>query len=220
MAAAIDALVSAMDEAIRALAEGLSFLGQMRWAAAIVLGTVFLRLAMTPLTFRQMRDARRIERMRPELERLRRRYGRDRRRLAEGTAELYRRNGLHPLGVHLAAVAQAPPMIVVYAAIRRIVRAAATGELGVRSLPFLVAGNLANPASASPAGLLLLCAMAVLNWLYAQRTSASAPLAQRRVATVVQLGFVALAASMPAAVVLFWVTQTAVLLAQQTLVRS
>jgi YidC/Oxa1 family membrane protein insertase len=87
--------------------------------------TLLARLAIFPLTLRLARGAAAhqavMRRVQPELESLRRQYAGDPRRLAQETQRLLARHGtsLIPLAGCLGALAQAPILLGLFAAVRR-----------------------------------------------------------------------------------------------------
>ena len=93
--------------------------------AGIVCVSLLIRLAMLPLTLKLARRslAHRLlmERLRPELERLRKRYGRRPERLAEKTQRLFARHGASPVDGSglLGGLAQAPIFLALFSAVRR-----------------------------------------------------------------------------------------------------
>ena len=77
------------------------------WALAVLCLVISVRSLLVPLAVRQMRSARRVQRLAPRLAHLREHHGDDRRVLAEKTQELYREQDVNPrasLGPALAAI--------------------------------------------------------------------------------------------------------------------
>src|SRR5688572_25166146 len=79
------------------LAEICAPFGAGRYAVAIVLMTLVVKLVLLPLTVKRLCGARELARLQPELTRLRKKYQNDRHRLATEQQELFRREGVHPL---------------------------------------------------------------------------------------------------------------------------
>lgn len=108
----------------------------------IVVVTLLVRMAMLPLTLRlaKLSAAQReaMARLRPELDRVRRKWKSQPERLAREMQRVYRREGLSPLPVKgcLGTLLQTPVLFALFAAVRRCV--AAGGR-------FLWIGNLAKP---------------------------------------------------------------------------
>ena len=95
--------------------------------AGIVCLSLLVRLAMLPLTLylarRSLAHRQLVERLRPAVERLRKRYRRRPERLVEETHKLFARHGARPIdgaGL-LGGLAQAPIFLAVFSAVRRSV---------------------------------------------------------------------------------------------------
>ena len=92
---------------------------------AVILVSLAIRLALLPITLRLARRARanqrRLQELKPELERIHRRYAQDPRRLWRATAALYQKRGVKPVDGRglLGGLAQAPVFIALYSALRR-----------------------------------------------------------------------------------------------------
>ena len=78
------------------------------WGWAIVGLTVVVRLAILPLTFKQVRSMQAMQRLQPEMKKLQQRYKDDRQRMNEELMKLYRENQVNPLGSCLPLLLQLP----------------------------------------------------------------------------------------------------------------
>jgi YidC/Oxa1 family membrane protein insertase len=94
-----------------------SWLGNSTIAAIAVL-TLLINLAMLPLTLTQQRSARRMQEIQPEFEKLKKKHGNDRERLAQEQMKLYREKGINPMGGCLPLLIQMPIWFGLLAAIR------------------------------------------------------------------------------------------------------
>lgn len=92
---------------------------------AVILVSFAIRLALLPLTLRLARRARehqrRLAELKPELDRVQRRYANDPAGLWRETARVYRNRGVSPMDSRgmLGGLAQAPLFIALYSALRR-----------------------------------------------------------------------------------------------------
>ena len=92
---------------------------------AVILVSFAIRLALLPLTLRLARRGREHQRrlldLKPELERIQRRYANDPARLWRETAAVYRKHDVSPFDVRgmFGGLAQAPVFIALYSALRR-----------------------------------------------------------------------------------------------------
>ncbi len=102
---------------------------------AIVALTATVLVALFPLTLAQMRASTEMQRLQPELRRLRDRHKNDRQRLQQETVALYQRSGVNPARGCLPMLVQLPVMIVMYRVIRGLTyHDPATGGLAPRYL--------------------------------------------------------------------------------------
>lgn len=110
---------------LRALIFGIAHVCNGSVGVAVILVSFAIRLALLPLTIRLARRARehqrRLRELRPELERMQRRYAKDPAAMLRETQAFYRRRNVKqvdPAGF-LGALAQAPLFMALYAALRR-----------------------------------------------------------------------------------------------------
>src|SRR3954449_4968864 len=68
------------------------------WGLAIIGLTITIRLAILPLTFKQVRSMQEMQRFSPEMKRIRERYKDDKTRQNEELMKLYKEHGFNPLG--------------------------------------------------------------------------------------------------------------------------
>jgi YidC/Oxa1 family membrane protein insertase len=96
------------------------YLGQQTIVAIAAL-TVLIRLLILPLTLSQQRSAQKMQKLQPEIEKLREKYGDDQETLAQEQMKLWRKAGVNPAGGCLPLLIQLPIMIALYRAIIFIV---------------------------------------------------------------------------------------------------
>jgi YidC/Oxa1 family membrane protein insertase len=132
------AAVSAAHSAIEGLASlSAPLAGGLSVALAIVLFTLLVRLAISPLTYLQIRSGRRRESLAPELAGLREKHADDPSRLAAETLALHRTHGISPFAGLLPGLIQWPFFMVMY----RVAYQAPAGALfGVPLSAHLAAG--------------------------------------------------------------------------------
>jgi len=93
-----------------------NFLGHQTVAAIAVL-TILIRLLILPLTLGQQRSARKMQELQPEVEKLKKKYGKDKERLSQEQMKLWKEAGINPAGGCLPMLIQLPIMIGLYQAI-------------------------------------------------------------------------------------------------------
>jgi YidC/Oxa1 family membrane protein insertase len=88
------------------------------YGVAIAGLTVTVLLALLPLTLRQARSTSEMQRLQPELRRLREEHKGDRQQLNQEMVALYQRHGVNPAGGCLPSMVQLPVVLVMYRVVR------------------------------------------------------------------------------------------------------
>ncbi len=177
---------------------------------AVILMTLLVRLALLPLTWTIARRAEdrhaTLQRLKPALEQLKKRFGEDQRRYAQEMAKLYKHEGLRLMDgtSFFGALVQLPVFLGIYQALRAIKDAGR----------FLWVNDLARPdlwlAVAAGAATMALMAM-----------NADLPEHMRLMLVVVPAIFTIIAAlKVSAALSLYWATTNAFSGAQAIVLRS
>ncbi|MCX8018988.1 MAG: membrane protein insertase YidC [Chitinophagaceae bacterium] len=81
---------------------------------AIVLLTFFIRLLISPLTYSSYLSGAKMKALRPELDKLREKYGEDRQAMSIEQMKLFREAGVNPLGGCIPALLQIPIFFALY----------------------------------------------------------------------------------------------------------
>lgn len=84
---------------------------------AIVGLTIVVRLLTFPLTQRQIRSMKAMQNLQPEIQKLQKKYAKDREKLSAATMELYREHGVNPMMGCLPLLIQMPIWIGLYQSI-------------------------------------------------------------------------------------------------------
>jgi YidC/Oxa1 family membrane protein insertase len=84
------------------------------WGTAIILLTVIIKLIFYPLSEASYRSMARMRVMAPKMQRLKEQYGDDRQRMQQAMMELYKTEKINPLGGCLPIVVQIPVFIALY----------------------------------------------------------------------------------------------------------
>ena len=98
------------------------------FGVGIIVLTVLVRAATTPLTLRQMKSMERMRALQPKLQELKDKYPDDRQKQSEEMMALYRREGVNPLGGCLPMALQLPVFIGLYYSLR--------SSIDLRQAPF------------------------------------------------------------------------------------
>jgi len=89
-----------------------SFVGNWGWS--IILLTVLIKLLFYPLSATSYRSMANMRRVAPKLQALREQYGDDRQKMSQGMMELYKKEKINPLGGCLPILVQMPVFIALY----------------------------------------------------------------------------------------------------------
>ena len=108
------------------------------YGLAIILFTLMIKLITLPLTLQQIRSSKAAQELQPELQKLQKRYGKDKEKLAQKQMELYRKAGVNPFGGCLTMLVQLPIWIGLYQALYRIAqeKLLTGGFLWIKDLAF------------------------------------------------------------------------------------
>ena len=88
------------------------------WWLSIVMLTIIVRTLLFPITYRQVKSMRRMQELKPEMDRIRTEYKDDVQKQREEMAKLYQERKVNPLGGCLPLVIQLPIFLVLYYTIR------------------------------------------------------------------------------------------------------
>jgi len=98
---------------------------------AIIALTVIIRLALWPLTVRQLKSTKALQEMQPKIQELQKKYGKNQQKLQQEMMKLYKEAGVNPLGCIWPMLIQFPIWIALYQA---IIKALATTPDNLLSL--------------------------------------------------------------------------------------
>jgi YidC/Oxa1 family membrane protein insertase len=146
-------------------------LGGLAAVAAIVVFTMAIRLALTPLSFRALRGQAAMTRLAPQIQELRKRYGRQPERLQRELTALYAREGTSLLAGFMPLLAQWPVFSVLYLLFRSPAVAGGANSLLSRDLFGVPLGAHWLSGGAATVGLhaavfpVVLAILAVICWL-------------------------------------------------------
>src|SRR5918999_3953495 len=84
------------------------------YGIAIILLTIAVRLLLLPLSIKQTRSQREMQRIMPEVKAIQKKHKGDRQKINEATMALYKEHGVNPLGGCLPLLMQFPVLIALY----------------------------------------------------------------------------------------------------------
>src|ERR671932_1530516 len=84
----------------------------------IILFTILTRIALLPLTIKQLQSSKKMQELQPLIQELRRKYGKDQQKFTQEMTKLYREHKANPAGSCLPMVIQLPIFLGVYRAVQ------------------------------------------------------------------------------------------------------
>ena len=135
------------------IAEILEILYRHIWDSygmTIILLTILIRVAVSPLTVRSTRSMLELRKVQPHVRKLQAQYKHDRPRLNQELQELYREHSINPLGGCLPLLIQMPIFLVMYQVIRGLTRRASDVGFALgKGLGLVSGGNTQELVSSS-----------------------------------------------------------------------
>lgn len=176
------------------------------WGWAIVLLTIIIKLIFYKLSETQYRAMARMRKFAPRLQQIKEQYGDDRAKLQEKMMDLYKKEGFNPLGGCWPLLVQTPVFIALYWVLR------ASVELRFADWILWI-----DDLSAPDPYYILPCLLGVIMFIQ-QRLSASSmtmePM-QQRMMQIMPIGMAVFFAFFPVGLVLYYVTNSLLSIAQQ-----
>ena len=185
----------------------------------ILLLTVIIKLLLAPLTHKSFVSMKQMQKLQPQMERIKERFKNDKEKLNKEIMELYRRNKVNPLGGCMPMLLQFPVFISFYRALLTPVELRHAPFMWIKdlsrpdweSLPVTLAGwNLGIPVLT----LLMGASMFLQQWMM---PSAGDP-NQRRMMLMMPVIFTAMFVTFPAGLTIYWLVNNILTIGQQYLI--
>ena len=190
----------------RPLFSALNFVHRMsgNWGVAIILVTFLLKLLFYPLSEASGRSMARMKALQPRIKNLQETYADDREKLGRAMMDLYKREKINPLASCLPVVIQIPVFIAFYWVLLE--------SAEMRQAPFAL---WIHDLSARDPWFILPGIMAVAMFVQYKLNPAPPDPVQAKVFMIMPLVMSVTFAFFPAGLVLYWVTNTVLSIAQQ-----
>jgi len=184
----------------------LAFLNKLvhNWGVAIILLTVLIKLAFYPLSAKSYRSMAQMRVLGPKLQKLKEQYGDDRQRLHTAMMELYKTEKVNPLGGCLPVVVQIPVFIALYWALLNSVE--------MRQAPFML---WVHDLSAPDPYYILPIVMGITMIIQTKLNPTPPDPIQAKVMMIMPIAFSVFFFFFPAGLVLYWVVNNTLSIAQQ-----
>jgi YidC/Oxa1 family membrane protein insertase len=177
---------------------------------------VLIKLLMWPLTHKSMVSMKSMQKLQPQMEKLKEKFGSDKEKLNREIMELYKRNGVNPLGGCLPMVLQFPVFIGLYNALSTPIELRHAPFLWIKdlsrpdwqSIPFTVSGyHLGIPILT----ILMGASMFITQWM----TPSAGDPNQKKMMMLMPLMFTFMFVSFPAGLTVYWLVNNVLSIAQQ-----
>lgn len=183
----------------------------------IILLTLLVKILFIPLTNSSFRSMRELQRLQPEMMRIREKYKDDPQQLNKEIMELYRRHRVNPLGGCLPMLLQLPVFIGLYSAL--------THAVELRHAPFILwindlsapdrLGSMPIPFVEPPGVPVLTLFMGASMFWQTWMTPSTGDPAQRQVMLIMPLLFTFMFMNFPSGLTLYWLLNNLLTIAQQ-----
>ncbi|HVO92398.1 MAG TPA: membrane protein insertase YidC, partial [Terriglobales bacterium] len=182
----------------------------------IIILTMLIKLLMAPLTHKSYVSMKQMQKLQPQMEKLKERFSNDKEKLNKEIMELYKRHGVNPLGGCLPMVLQFPVFIGLYNAL--------STPIELRHAPFLWIKDLSRPDWESlpftfgswHLGVpILTVLMGGSMFLQQWMTPSSGDPNQRKLMLLMPLMFTFMFVSFPAGLTVYWLVNNLLSIGQQ-----
>jgi YidC/Oxa1 family membrane protein insertase len=198
---------------------GLRFLHRFipNYGVSIILLTALVKLATAPLTTTSFRNMKAMQKLQPEMQRLRERYKDDQSTLQKEVMELYKRHHVNPLSGCLPMLLQLPIFVGLYNALMH--------AIDLRHAPFMLWINDLAAPDRLPIGfdipgigngipvlvILMGASMLLQQWMTPQQGDPT----QQRMMMIMPVVFTFISINFPSGLVLYWLVNNILTMAQQ-----
>lgn len=179
------------------------------WGVAIILTTVVIKAMFYKLSESSYKSMGNMRKMQPKIEALKQRYGDDKQQFSQAMMELYRKEKINPLGGCLPILIQIPVFIALYYVLLEAVE--------LRQAPFML---WIQDLSAKDPYYVLPILMGISMFFQQRLNPAPADPMQAKVLMFMPIFFTFLFLQFPAGLVLYWVVNNVLSIAQQWFIMS
>jgi YidC/Oxa1 family membrane protein insertase len=186
------------------------------WGMSIVAMTIVVRLAMVPLTIKQIKSMNALRELQPQLKEIQEKYKTDRQRMNQEMMRFYRENKVNPFASCLPLLLQLPVFLALFYLLNGD---EFKSRLTPESQGWLFIDNLAEKATGLD--LVILIVLYVGSQIGASLVmSVTADKTQQRIMLLLPIAFAAIIPSFPAGLIVYWITTNFWTFGQQIVVRK
>ena len=183
-----------------------SFIGN--YGISIILLTICIKLIFWPLTQKSYKSMQGMQKLQPEMKKMREKYGKDKQKLNQEMMGFYKENKVNPLGGCLPMVIQIP----VFFALYRVL----LGSIELRHAPFMF--WITDLAAKDPYYVTPLI-MGVTMFLQQKMTPTNMDPTQAKIMLMMPVVFTFMFLNFPSGLVLYWLTNNLLTILQQYLIK-
>jgi YidC/Oxa1 family membrane protein insertase len=187
------------------------------WGASVIGLTIVVRLAILPLTFKQVRSMQALQRLQPEMKKIQERHKGDKQRQQQAMMEFYKEHQVNPLASCLPLILQFPFFIGLYQTLNSKHFQEEVGNAG----DFLFIPDITEPVTGHTAVLITLIVIYVGTQLGSSYVSAIniQDKNQKRLLFIFPFVFVPIIIQFRAGLILYWITTNVWTIGQQLFIR-
>ncbi len=187
----------------------------------ITLLTILIKVIFHPLTLKSYRSMKEMQRLQPQIMKLKEKYKDNREKLHQELMELYRRRGINPMSGCLPLLAQIPVFFALYKVL--------TGAIELRHAPFVLwIKDLSEPEDLFSLSILgftipvrvLPLVMGVTQVIQQKMTPTGGDPMQEKIMLIMPIFFTFLFWGFPSGLVLYWLVNNVVSIFQQLLINK
>ncbi len=205
------------------------------YGVAIILLTLLVKLILLPLTIKSTRSMIAMQKIQPEIKKLQEKYKDDKEKLSREMMKFYKDNKVNPLGGCLPLILQMPVFFALFTVLRKYLltppavivgntfdalnRISGYAGVAYANIPynkpagFLWIDNLADSARIADPTFILIILLAATTW-YSQKQVMTDP-RQKNLLIIMPLVTAFIGWSLPAGVVIYWLTTNVLQIIQQ-----
>ncbi|HKP89385.1 MAG TPA: YidC/Oxa1 family membrane protein insertase, partial [Thermoleophilaceae bacterium] len=193
------------------------------WGLSIIGLTVVVRLAILPLTFKQVRSMQGLQKLQPEMKKIQERYKDDKKRQQEEMLKLYQEHQINPLGSCLPLILQLPFFFALYQTLKsggeifKQIQAPPASDDGFLFIPDLTKAVTGDTALTIGILLLYISTQLISSWVSAINVQDKT---QRRLLFIFPIVFSFIIIRFPAGLIVYWITTNVWTIGQQLTIRK
>src|SRR5438067_636459 len=192
------------------------------WGLSIIGLTVVVRLAILPLTFKQVRSMQGLQKLQPEMKKIQGRYKEDKKRQQEEMMKLYQEHQINPLGSCLPLILQLPFFFALYQTLKKggeiskLIKAPPSSDNGFLFIPDLTKSVTSHTGVLIALLVLYLVTQLASSWVSAVNIQDKT---QRRLLFLFPIVFSFIIIRFPAGLIVYWITTNVWTIGQQLFIR-